>query len=171
MERMWRPWRMAYIKGAERHETCFLCDKGDPAEQPNDEQNLVLARGRLAVVLLNLYPYNTGHVLVAPFRHVAELAELETEEIVEIWDWVALTIEAHRRTTHPHGFNVGLNLGEVAGAGVPGHLHVHIVPRWGGDVNFMPVIAHTKVLPEMLEDTYRTLKPAIDDLAGGGRPA
>lgn len=161
MERLWRPWRMAYIKGSERHSSCFLCEKSG---SDDDEENLVLGRGKKVFALLNLFPYNTGHLMVAPYRHVGELDELEHEEMDEIWRWVTLSVEAHRRTTHPQGFNVGINLGIVAGAGVPGHLHVHVVPRWGGDTNFMPVIAETKVLPEMLSDTYRTLRPAFDEL-------
>jgi ATP adenylyltransferase len=153
---------MAYIKGAERHSSCFLCEK--PAAD-DDEANLILGRGTRVFALLNLFPYNTGHLMVAPYRHVGELDDITHDEMDELWRWVRLAIAAHRRTTHPQGFNVGLNLGEVAGAGVPGHLHIHIVPRWGGDTNFMPVVAHTKVLPEMLADTYRTLRPAFDELA------
>lgn len=149
---------MAYIKGDERHSTCFLCDKSQSDE---DQANLVLARGERAFVLLNLFPYNTGHLMVAPYRHVGELDDLEHEELHEVWNWVSRSIAAHRKTTHPQGFNIGINLGEVAGAGVPGHLHVHVVPRWQGDTNFMPVIGHTKVLPELLAETYQALKPAF----------
>lgn len=163
MERLWRPWRMAYIKGTERHDTCFLCEK---AASASDADDLVLGRGERVYALLNLYPYNTGHLMVAPYRHVGELDDLDAEEEREIWEWVKRSIAAHRRTTHPQGFNVGINLGQVAGAGVPGHLHVHVVPRWGGDTNFMPVVADTKVLPELNVHTYETLKPAFDDLAG-----
>jgi ATP adenylyltransferase len=154
---------MAYIKGNERHDTCFLCDAA--ATPADDEATLVLARGDHAFVILNIYPYNTGHLMVAPFRHVGELDDLTHEEMDEVWHLTRRSIAAHRATTQPHGFNIGINLGEVAGAGVPGHFHLHVVPRWGGDTNFMPVTADAKVLPEMLSDTYATLRPAFDDVA------
>ena len=151
---------MAYIKGTERHDTCFLCDaaNADPSE---DEKNLVVARGGSVFVILNLYPYNTGHLMVAPYRHVGELDDLTPDETHDIWEWTRRSVAAHRETTQPQGFNIGINLGEVAGAGVPGHFHLHVVPRWGGDTNFMPVTGDTKVLPEMLGDTYATLAPAL----------
>lgn len=151
---------MAYIKGAERHEACFLCDAGE-ASPDRDEANLVVARGERAFVILNLYPYNTGHLMVAPFRHVGELDELTLEEFDEIWMWTRRSVAAHREASQPHGFNIGINLGTVAGAGVPGHFHLHVVPRWGGDTNFMPVIGDTKVLPELLSETYAKLAPLL----------
>jgi len=151
---------MAYIKGNERHDTCFLCDAGS-ASPEHDEENLVLARGEFAFVILNLYPYNTGHLMIAPYRHVGELDELTPDEASDVWTWTKKSIAAHRATTEPHGFNIGINLGQVAGAGVPGHFHQHVVPRWGGDTNFMPVTGDTKVLPEMLAETYATLAPAL----------
>jgi ATP adenylyltransferase len=151
---------MSYIKGNERHDTCFLCDAGgaDPSE---DEKNLVVARGEFAFVILNLFPYNTGHLMVAPYRHVGDLDDLTPDETSDIWTWTRKSVAAHRATTQPHGFNIGINLGEVAGAGVPGHFHLHVVPRWGGDTNFMPVTGDTKVLPEMLAETYAALRPAL----------
>ena len=167
MQRLWRPWRMAYIKGSERHDSCFLCEAGG-GDGTRDEDDLVLARGAAAFVILNLYPYNTGHLMIAPSRHVGELDELTHDETDEIWAWTRRAVEAHRRTTFPHGFNIGINLGTVAGAGVPGHFHLHVVPRWGGDTNFMPVTADTKVLPELLAETYRTLRPAFEEVAGDG---
>ena len=151
---------MAYIKGAERHEGCFLCDAAQ-ASPEDDESNLVVARGELAFVILNLYPYNTGHVMVAPFRHVGELDDLEQEELDEVWVWTRRAVTALRATSQPHGFNIGINLGEAAGAGVPGHFHMHVVPRWGGDTNFMPVVGDAKVLPEMLSETYARLAPLL----------
>lgn len=163
MERLWRPWRMAYIKGEERHGGCFLCD-AVAADDSDDEENLVVARGEAAFVILNLYPYNNGHLMVAPKRHVGELEELSHWETDEIWAWMRRTVAAHRRTSGPEGFNIGINLGDVAGAGVPGHFHLHVVPRWGGDTNFMPVTGNTKVLPQMLRDTYRTLRPALEEV-------
>ncbi len=167
MKRLWRPWRMAYIKGSERHTSCFLCDKGDATAAEQDEENLVLVRGAEVFALLNLYPYNTGHLMVAPYRHVGDLDELTTGEVAEIWSLTRRAVTAHRRTTRPQGFNIGVNLGEVAGAGVPGHFHLHVVPRWGGDTNFMPVVGDTKVLPELLTDTYRTLRPGFDETGEG----
>lgn len=152
---------MEYIKGSERHDVCFLCETSQaPAEQ--DEENLIVARGSAAFVILNRFPYNTGHVMVAPYRHVGELDELAHEEFDEIWGWTRRTVAALREASQPHGFNIGINLGTVAGAGVPGHFHLHVVPRWGGDTNFMPVVGETKVLPELLADTYAQLKPLLE---------
>jgi ATP adenylyltransferase len=163
MERLWRPWRMAYIKGSDRHESCFLCAASQHPDE--DEDRYVIGRGPSALVILNLFPYNTGHLMVAPHRHVGELDELTHEETDEIWSWTRRSVAAHRVATQPQGFNIGINLGQVAGAGVPGHFHLHVVPRWGGDTNFMPVTADTKVLPEMLADTYATLRPALEGQA------
>lgn len=151
---------MAYIKGQERHDTCFLCDAAAAAES-KDEENLVLARGDQAFVILNLFPYNTGHLMVAPYRHVGELDDLTHEEFDEVWSWTRRSVAAHREASQPEGFNIGINLGTVAGAGVPGHFHLHVVPRWGGDTNFMPVVGETKVLPELLSQTYERLRPLL----------
>ena len=153
---------MAYIKGDERHSTCFLCDAA-AAQPEDDESNLVVARGARAFVILNLYPYNTGHLMVAPYRHVGELEDLTHEEVDEIWSLTRRAVKAHRESSQPQGFNIGINLGQVAGAGVPGHFHMHVVPRWGGDTNFMPVLGDTKVLPEMLAETYQRLRPLLRD--------
>ncbi len=150
---------MQYIKGAERHETCFLCDASSTPEK--DEEHFVVARGEHAFVILNLYPYNTGHLMIAPHRHVADLEDLAHPEFDEIWSWMRKTIAAHREASQPEGFNIGMNLGIAAGAGVPGHFHLHVVPRWGGDTNFMPVVSETKVLPEMLSETYDRLRPLL----------
>jgi ATP adenylyltransferase len=146
---------MEYITGP-RDEGCFLC----AAAEGNDD--LVLARREGALVILNKYPYNTGHLVVAPVRHVAELSDLTDEEHLAVDKLVVESVEVLRAEASPEGFNIGINLGEVAGAGLPGHLHVHIVPRWSGDTNFMPVIGETKVLPEQLADTYAKLKPRFE---------
>jgi ATP adenylyltransferase len=160
MERLWRPWRMAYIKGEERQTTCFLCDAaGAPPER--DEELLVLARLEHTLLILNIYPYNTGHLMVAPYRHVGELDDLSHPEYDEIWQGTRRAVKALRDAFQPQGFNIGINLGEVAGAGVPGHFHLHVVPRWGGDTNFMPVIGEAKVLPEMLQETFARLQPLL----------
>ena len=134
---------------------CFLCE-------PNEEH--VLFRAAHVFVILNLFPYNTGHLMVAPHRHVGELGELTTAERHDLFDTMAAGIEVVRTEMEPHGFNTGMNLGRVAGAGVPGHLHVHVVPRWEGDTNFMPVTGDTKVLPESLEQTAAKLRPHFDRL-------
>jgi ATP adenylyltransferase len=152
---------MAYIKGQERHDSCFLCDATN-APPERDEELYVVARGETAFVILNTFPYNTGHLMVAPNRHVGELDDLAHEEVDEIWSWTRRTVAAHRESSGPDGFNIGINLGEAAGAGVPGHFHLHVVPRWGGDTNFMPVLGDAKVLPEMLAQTYHRLKPLLD---------
>jgi ATP adenylyltransferase len=156
---------MAYIKGEERQNTCFLCEAA-AAPPDKDDNLLVVARGERCFVILNAYPYNTGHLMVAPNRHIAELDELEHAESDEIWQWTRRTVAALRQASQPQGFNIGINLGEAAGAGVPGHFHLHVVPRWGGDTNFMPVVGDSKVLPEMLAETYDRLKPLLNEQAG-----
>lgn len=144
---------MPYVSNAGTDETrCIFCEP--------EEEN-VLARGDEAFVLLNKFPYNTGHLMVAPSRHVGELEELSPTESTEMWSTVSRCVGALKEAMKPHGFNVGINLGKAAGAGVPGHLHVHVVPRWGGDTNFMTTTAETKVLPEMLADTKAKLLPLL----------
>lgn len=162
MERLWTPWRMEYIKSAttdDEPDGCIFCDLPGSGD---DERTLILTRSARAFVILNRYPYNPGHLMVAPFRHVGDLAELEDQELTETVVLVRESVRALRDEWEPNGFNVGMNLGRVAGAGVPGHLHWHVVPRWHGDSNFMPVIGQTKVLPELLEETYRKLRPAFE---------
>ena len=160
VERLWTPWRMAYIKGDERHAACIFCDF--PAQDlANDEANLIVARGDLAFVILNKFPYNSGHVMVAPYRHTAEWETLTPEEIAETARWSQRCVEALTKTMAPQGFNVGVNQGIAAGAGIADHIHLHVVPRWGGDTNFMTTVGDTKVLPEELETTYRRLRPIL----------
>lgn len=161
MDRLWSPWRLAYVTAAQHSPTeCIFCDA---AAQPDAE--LVLFRGRLCFVILNLFPYNNGHLMVAPNRHLNTLGMLDAEEQSELmtlvrWSEMALT-EAYR----PQGINVGINLGKVAGAGIEDHLHVHLVPRWAGDTNFMTALAEVRVLPEALEQTAGRLKPVFTRLA------
>ena len=138
---------------------CFLCDS--PARD-NDAETLILHRGRLSYVIMNLYPYNTGHLMVAPYAHGGEIESLSTETGEELWALVQKCVAALKAEYGPDGFNVGMNLGRLAGAGVPDHVHLHIVPRWGGDTNFMPVVGDTKVLPEDLSQTYARLKPRFE---------
>ncbi len=158
MERLWTPWRMEYIKSTERQENCIFCDlpvSGD------DVEALILARGEHAFVIMNKYPYNSGHLMVAPFRHVPDLREAAADELGEIMAWTQRCMAALEATMRPHGYNVGVNQGRVAGAGIEGHVHFHVVPRWGGDTNFMTTVAEVKVLPESLGQTYERLQPHL----------
>lgn len=157
MEHLWAPWRMEYILSS-KSQGCVFCDK--PAEN-QDEANYILFRGERNFVILNSWPYNPGHLMVAPYRHAAELEDLSDEELWEHSDMIRRCVAGLKTTLYPNGFNIGINIGGVAGAGVIGHIHTHIVPRWGGDVNFMPVISDTRVLPEALASTYRKLKGRI----------
>jgi ATP adenylyltransferase len=160
MERLWTPWRMEYIRStsSEDQDGCIFCDlpaKGD------DEAVYILSRTDRAFAILNAYPYNPGHLMVAPFRHVGQLEALDQDELLETGTLLQMSIRALRDAMHPQGFNLGMNLGRVAGAGLPDHLHWHVVPRWDGDTNFMPVVGQTKVLPELLEETYAKLRPSF----------
>jgi len=161
MERLWSPWRSQYVTSAGGDDGCFLCDGlagGD------DAATGILYRGTHSFVILNAFPYNSGHLMVAPTRHVGETSELRSDEAHELMDVTLSSVKVVREAMSPHGFNVGMNLGRIAGAGVPGHLHVHVVPRWGGDTNFMPVVGETKVLPELLADTDKKLRPGFASL-------
>jgi ATP adenylyltransferase len=160
--RLWTPHRMAYIAGENKPtgpgpgDNCPFCR----APAGSDEDGLVVARGRTAFVLLNLYPYTSGHLMVCPYRHVSGYDDLTRDECAEIAVLTQRAIGALREVYHPQGFNVGMNLGAVAGAGVAAHLHQHVVPRWGGDTNFMPVVARTRVLPQSLPDGRARLSAA-----------
>ncbi|MEV4707466.1 HIT domain-containing protein [Actinoplanes sp. NPDC049316] len=148
---------MAYVSaGGERPEGCPFC----AAPGLDEPDSLVVARGELVYAVLNLYPYNPGHLLVCPYRHVADYTDLSAEETVEVAEFTRRAMRAIRRASSPHGFNLGMNQGAVAGAGIAAHLHQHVVPRWGGDGNFMPVIGRTKVLPQLLGDTRELLAKA-----------
>lgn len=158
MERIWSPWRMEYIKGADRFEGCIFCDLPGHAD---DAEALVLERGELAFVVLNKFPYNTGHLMIVPFRHTAEYEALSPEEHAEISALTVRCMQALKASSAPHGFNLGVNQGTVAGAGVADHVHVHVVPRWGGDTNFTFAVGGVKVIPEALDDTYEKIKSAL----------
>jgi ATP adenylyltransferase len=158
VDRLWSPWRMEYIRAARDDETQG-CIFDDLPARGDDEATLILARGKLAFVLLNSFPYNPGHVLVAPFRHTGDLEDLRPDELADLDRLLQASIRALREEMQPHGYNIGMNLGQVAGAGFPDHVHWHVVPRWSGDTNFMPVVGETRVLPELLEETYRKLAP------------
>jgi len=154
MERIWAPWRIEYIE-MEKPAGCILCDKPG---QNRDAENYILYRGSKNFVIMNSYPYNPGHLMVAPYRHVASLDELTDDELGEHFEVVRRSVGILREVFSPQGFNIGMNLGKVAGAGIDEHIHTHIVPRWQGDTNFMPVISGVRVVPEALAETYRKLK-------------
>ncbi len=153
MEKLWAPWRAPYILGP-KEEGCLLCRI---AQQERDRENLVLRRGRQCFVMLNLYPYNSGHIMVVPNRHEKDLEGLSQEEMGEMLDLARKSITTLKKAMNPQGFNLGVNLGDVAGAGVEHHLHLHVVPRWKGDTNFMPVAAQTKVISQALLESYEAL--------------
>ncbi len=156
MERLWAPWRLEYIKSADEETGCLFCAAaaGDNAER------LVLRRGSQAIALLNKFPYSSGHFMVAPIRHVGEYGELTDEEVLELHLLASAGMGALAQTYGPQGYNLGWNLGRIAGAGIVDHVHLHVVPRWAGDTNFMPVLADVKVMPEYLEETRRKLADA-----------
>lgn len=157
MDRLWAPWRLSYVVSAKpptEHDPCFICQG---LAQKNDRENLIAWRGAKNVVVLNRFPYNNGHLLVAPNGHKGQLHELAADEIVEMQQTIARLVGILGDLMKPDGFNVGLNLGKAAGAGLPGHLHWHIVPRWHGDTNFMPVLADTRVIVQSLDQFYTCL--------------
>jgi len=162
MDYLWSPWRMDYIENHGRTDECVFCAVQRMEDGP---ENLIVARGERAFVMLNRYPYTSGHLMVIPYRHEADLTALEAATRAEIMELTSRAIRVLREVYHPQAFNVGMNLGAAAGAGIAAHLHMHIVPRWTGDTNFMSTIAQTRVLPEALEDTYRRVKAAWQNLA------
>jgi ATP adenylyltransferase len=163
MDLLWAPWRMDYIL-ASKGDGCFICAA---SEKPEEEESLLLHIGDTVVILLNRYPYNPGHVMVAPKRHVATLDGLGKEEQREVMEKITLSVRVLGEEMGSQGYNVGINLGKAAGAGLEDHLHVHVVPRWEGDTNFMPLLAEVKVVPEHLIQTYKKLKDAFCRIGGG----
>jgi ATP adenylyltransferase len=156
VKQLWAPWRLDYIQGADEQEGCFLCR----ARDGDDETGLVVHRGERALVVLNKFPYASGHLMVAPNRHEGEFVDLDADEALEIHRLASAGVAALAETMRPQGFNLGWNLGRIAGAGLVDHIHLHVVPRWAGDTNFMPVLADVKILPEALADTRRKLADA-----------
>lgn len=161
MKILWNPWRYEYIKSFTSREVeglgkqeCLFCK----LQHLNDEEALIVHRGNKAFVVLNAYPYNTGHVMVAPYQHVGDPTQLDRGTLLEIIELINKSILALREAFHPDGFNIGANIGRAAGAGVPGHFHIHVVPRWVGDANFMAIIANTKPLPIALKEAYELIK-------------
>lgn len=166
MDQLWAPWRMAYISGIDtkkRDSGCVFCAK---LAAGNDRENLVVHRGAHCFVILNLYPYNNGHLMVIPSRHIADICAASPEESSEMWELTCLSKHVLKQALHPEGFNIGINQGRTAGAGIDSHMHIHIVPRWNGDTNFMPVTGHTKVLSQSLEETWDLLTSHFRSTAG-----
>lgn len=159
MKYLWAPWRMEYILG-EKKRGCFFCKK---LKEKKNRKNLILYQGKYVFVVMNKYPYNNGHLMIVPKRHYLDLEQLDNKELKELFDLLRTSIKVLKACFHPHGFNIGINIGKVGGAGED-HLHLHIVPRWAGDTNFMPVIGETKIVPEYLEKTYQRLHSAFTDL-------
>jgi len=162
LQRLWATWRMQYVTSlGAPGDACVFCEL--PKQTEDGPGNLVVHRGETCYVVLNLYPYNNGHAMVLPYRHVSALGALTDPERCEMMQLAALLEDALTERVHAQGFNLGMNLGRVGGAGIPGHLHLHMVPRWAGDTNFMPVVGQTKVLPEALPDTYEKVRSAFRD--------
>jgi ATP adenylyltransferase len=157
MDHLWSPWRYKYVSTAGPSVSCIFCSKSQEAK---DEENLIIHRGSRTFVLLNLYPYTSGHLMVAPYAHVATLAESEEEAAVELMLETRRAQRVLASVYRAPGFNLGMNIGSCAGAGIAGHIHMHVLPRWSADVNFMTTVAETRVIPEALEDTYRKLSAA-----------
>lgn len=166
VKHLWAPWRMSYLQFKdEQCSDCIFCvaDKND-----EDSERLVLHRGRLAFVMMNKFPYTNGHLLISPYRHIADIADVEDEEMLEMHQLLKLSRKVLDKYCKPQGFNIGMNIGPVAGAGIADHLHLHLVPRWAGDTNFMPVFAEVRVIPQHLQETYRLLSQCFADLQREG---
>ncbi len=166
MKKLWAPWRMTYIKEAlqkEAGEECILCSIGKAVDADN-EPNLVLARGKYVFLILNKFPYNNGHLMVVPYKHAGGFSELSDEAVLELWRYAERAVDVLKKSFNPDGFNIGFNLGRVAGAGIEDHIHLHIVPRWSGDTNFMPILSDTKVISQALSDTWAELSKCWNTL-------
>ncbi len=166
MDRIWSPWRMQYIESSKMEgASCILCEK--PTEN-SDTDNLILYRGGECYIIMNLYPYNNGHLMIVPYRHVPDLLDLTDDVLTEMIKLVRLSERLLRHVMQPDGFNIGINIGRVAGAGIADHVHMHVVPRWMGDTNFMPVLADVHVMPELLNTTYSKLKAGLVTILASG---
>ena len=166
MERLWAPWRVEYIRQSKDDKGCVLCAA---AARSDDEDTLVIHRGTHNFIIMNRYPYSPGHLLVAPYLHTANLDVLNGEAGAEHLEFIRLSIQILSKATHADGFNIGLNLGRVAGAGLDKHLHTHVVPRWQGDSNFMPVVADTRVISESLTSMYSKLRETLESVASSAQ--
>ncbi len=160
MKHLWSPWRMTYIENHEKEDGCIFCSA---QSQADGAENLIAYRGKLAYVILNRFPYTSGHLMVIPFTHAPTLEDLNAETRAEMMELSSRCMAVLRDLYKPHGFNMGANIGEAAGAGVLGHVHIHIVPRWVGDTNFMSAVGETRVLPESLEETYKRVRKTFYD--------
>lgn len=165
MDKLWSPWRSKYIQsfkpGSEKGEGCLFCRI---AEEKKDKENYLLYRNKNSFIIMNLYPYNNGHLMIVPYTHVGLLKELNEDTRLECMNMINLGCEMLEKSLYPHGFNIGANVGRIAGAGIDEHVHFHIVPRWNGDTNFMPVLNEVKLISEFMEETYGKLKNALDEL-------
>ena len=164
MERLWAPWRLQYVTQEQKEDGCIFCNK---PKLGDDRAARIVRRGSLAYVMLNTFPYNNGHLMVAPFAHVANLEDLPPETLHEMMDLAQQCARVFKLSFHPDGLNLGFNLGAAAGAGIKDHLHLHLVPRWVGDTNFMPVVADVRVIPQSLDQTYDQLVEGFAKLESG----
>lgn len=165
MDHLWTPWRMPYLRGENEPEGCVFCLK----PEGEDAEAHILHRGLLCYVILNRFPYNNGHLMIVPFTHVPTLEALDAKTLAELTALTQLSLRVLRETYNPQGFNLGMNIGETAGAGVAGHVHLHVVPRWGGDTNYMTITGQTRVIPEWMDETYERLRPLFERLGGTGQ--
>ncbi|HZS48679.1 MAG TPA: HIT domain-containing protein [Blastocatellia bacterium] len=165
METLWSPWRLQYIQSnAEKTAGCVFCDLAKPSNEETDESNFLIYRGKENFVVLNIFPYTTGHLLIMPYAHFSNLYDATRETTEEMMELAKRAQKAILDVYRPQGFNMGMNLGRAAGAGIPEHFHMHLMPRWFGDVNFVTTIAETRVIPEDLPTTFRKLKPFFEDV-------
>jgi len=165
-DQLWAPWRLSYIENADKVTGCIFCSF--PAQgEANDTENLIVHRGSQAFIILNAFPYSNGHLMVVPFRHTSSLNDYSDAEMLDVMHLTRLSIRILEEAFHPNGFNLGVNMGRVAGAGIADHLHWHIVPRWNGDTNFMPVLADVRVIPESLSVVYSRLRAALEAVGIG----
>ncbi len=163
MDKLWAPWRYEYLKTtvSGKTEGCILCNA---VSQNKDNENLIVYRSKKSFIMLNRYPYNTGHLMIIPYNHLSDIGMLSDEEMLEMMKLISFSIEVLKDNFFPAGYNVGLNLGKAAGAGIDEHIHIHIVPRWEGDVNFMPVLNDTRVVSQSLEECRKMLKNGFDNV-------
>ena len=162
MNHIWSPWRMSYIQSEDRESQCAFCQE---LSQPDSPQNLIVYRGKRSFIILNRFPYNSGHLMVVPYEHKATLEDLDAETRAELIELGNLATRALREVYHPQGFNLGVNIGTAAGAGILEHVHFHVLPRWTGDTNFISTLGATRVLPESLEATYKRVKESIERIS------
>jgi ATP adenylyltransferase len=165
MEKLWSPWRSKYIEsfkpGKEKADECLFCRV---VRENKDKENYLVHRGKKGYIIMNLYPYNSGHLMVAPYAHVGKLNELNDEEVLDCMNLVNLGCKILDESIFPQGYNIGMNVGRVAGAGIENHVHFHVVPRWNGDTNFMPVLNDVKIVSEMMDETYDKLKSSLEKI-------